>query len=310
MTPFELVAALMTVVALAGWLNVKTLHVPNGVAMLIAGFAGAGLLFALQRLFPQFEGWKEDLGLHQPNRFRLDGDRLHAGVPALRRRDAGRPGGDAKALAVGQRARHASVSQPRSCIVGTGLWLIAGGLGLPLPLAWALVFGALISPTDPVAVLATVRQVKFSTSLAGDPAGRGALQRRRRHRRFHRAARAGDGRGRHQSGTRRHRRRRPGAGRPVPRHGGKLARDPPHGDARRFRRRGRNVDRAGDGNLRGGAGDASERRDCRGRRRHAVRRRARQGGDAGTRPRPTSSGSGLWWTRYSTRCCFSCSASR
>jgi monovalent cation:H+ antiporter, CPA1 family len=59
MTPFELVAALMTVVALAGWLNAKTLHVPNGVAMLIAGFAGAGLLFALQRLFPQFEGWKE-----------------------------------------------------------------------------------------------------------------------------------------------------------------------------------------------------------------------------------------------------------
>lgn len=36
MNPFELVAALMTVVALAGWLNVKTLHLPHGVAMLIA----------------------------------------------------------------------------------------------------------------------------------------------------------------------------------------------------------------------------------------------------------------------------------
>jgi len=50
-------------------------------------------------------------------------------------------------------------------IVGTGLWLIARSLGLPLPLVWALVFGALISPTDPVAVLATVRQVKLSKSL-------------------------------------------------------------------------------------------------------------------------------------------------
>ena len=37
MTPFELVAALMAFVGIAGWINVKTLHLPNGVAMLIAG---------------------------------------------------------------------------------------------------------------------------------------------------------------------------------------------------------------------------------------------------------------------------------
>ena len=33
---------------------------------------------------------------------------------------------------------------------------IAGALGLSVPLIWALVFGALISPTDPVAVLAAL----------------------------------------------------------------------------------------------------------------------------------------------------------
>jgi NhaP-type Na+/H+ or K+/H+ antiporter len=55
MTPFELVAALMSVVALAGWLNVKTLHLPHGVAMLIAGLIGAGTLFVLQGVLPQFE---------------------------------------------------------------------------------------------------------------------------------------------------------------------------------------------------------------------------------------------------------------
>src|SRR6185295_6446807 len=59
MTPFELVAALMTVVALAGWLNAKTLHLPNGVAMLMAGLAGAALLFTLQWLFPSFAGGRE-----------------------------------------------------------------------------------------------------------------------------------------------------------------------------------------------------------------------------------------------------------
>ncbi len=164
MTPFELVAALMTVVALAGWLNAKTLHVPNGVAMLIAGFAGAGLLFALQRLFPQFEGWKEVSDYI--NRidfvstvtgymlaFLLFAGAMQVDLAEMRKRWM-----PVSALATFGVA--ASIG-----IVGTGLWLIAGGLGLPLPLAWALVFGALISPTDPVAVLATVRQVKLSTSL-------------------------------------------------------------------------------------------------------------------------------------------------
>ena len=164
MTPFELVAALMTVVALSGWLNAKTLHVPNGVAMLIAGFAGAGLLFALQRLFPQFEGWKEVSDYI--NRidfvstvtgymlaFLLFAGAMQVDLAEMRKRWM-----PVSALATFGVA--ASIG-----IVGTGLWLIAGWLGLPLPLAWALVFGALISPTDPVAVLATVRQVKLSTSL-------------------------------------------------------------------------------------------------------------------------------------------------
>ena len=164
MTPFELVAALMTVVALAGWLNVKTLHVPNGVAMLIAGFAGAGLLFALQRLFPQFEGWREVSDYIN----RIDFVSTVTGYMLAFLLFAGAMQVDLAEM----RKRWMSVSALATFgvaasigIVGTGLWLIARSLGLPLPLVWALVFGALISPTDPVAVLATVRQVKLSKSL-------------------------------------------------------------------------------------------------------------------------------------------------
>ena len=164
MTPFELVAALMTVVALAGWLNVKTLHVPNGVAMLIAGFAGAGVLFALQRLFPQFEGWREVSDYIN----RIDFVSTVTGYMLAFLLFAGAMQVDLAEM----RKRWMSVSALATFgvaasigIVGTGLWLIARSLGLPLPLVWALVFGALISPTDPVAVLATVRQVKLSKSL-------------------------------------------------------------------------------------------------------------------------------------------------
>src|SRR5690348_16629514 len=54
MTPFQLVGALMAMVALAGWINVKTFHLPHGVAMLIAGLVAAAALFGLQSLVPEF----------------------------------------------------------------------------------------------------------------------------------------------------------------------------------------------------------------------------------------------------------------
>src|ERR1700761_144577 len=54
MTPFALVAILMSLVALAGWANTMTLKLPHGVAMLLAGLAGALAVFALQWLVPQW----------------------------------------------------------------------------------------------------------------------------------------------------------------------------------------------------------------------------------------------------------------
>ena len=164
MNLFELVAALMTVVALAGWLNVKTLHLPHGVAMLIAGLVGASALFVLQWLFPQFEVGRQisDYINH------IDFVTTVTGYMLAFLLFAG-----AMQVDLGEmRRRWASVAALATLgvagsiiIVGIGLWFIAGKLGLPLPLSWALVFGALISPTDPVAVLATVRLVKLSKTL-------------------------------------------------------------------------------------------------------------------------------------------------
>ena len=44
-------------------------------------------------------------------------------------------------------------------IVGVAVWQAAALLGQPMTLAWAMVFGALISPTDPVAVLSTLKNI-------------------------------------------------------------------------------------------------------------------------------------------------------
>jgi len=164
MNPFELVAALMTVVALAGWLNVKTLHLPHDVARLIAGLVGASALFVLQWLFPQFEvGRQISDYINHINfvttvtgymlAFLLFAGAMQVDLSEMRRRWA-------SVAALATLGVAGSI-----IIVGIGLWFIAAQLGLPLPLSWALVFGALISPTDPVAVLATVRLVKLSKTL-------------------------------------------------------------------------------------------------------------------------------------------------
>jgi CPA1 family monovalent cation:H+ antiporter len=50
-------------------------------------------------------------------------------------------------------------------IVSSGIWLGAPLLGLNISLPWAFVFGALISPTDPIAVLAVVRDGTLAKSL-------------------------------------------------------------------------------------------------------------------------------------------------
>lgn len=50
-------------------------------------------------------------------------------------------------------------------IVGFGLWLLMPYLGVDLPLAYCLVFGALISPTDPIAVTGILKSANAPKSL-------------------------------------------------------------------------------------------------------------------------------------------------
>ncbi len=56
-------------------------------------------------------------------------------------------------------------------IVGAAVFFVMPVFGVPLPLPWALVFGALISPTDPVAVLGILRKVAVPPALEATIAG-------------------------------------------------------------------------------------------------------------------------------------------
>ncbi|MEO8223674.1 MAG: sodium:proton antiporter [Gammaproteobacteria bacterium] len=56
-------------------------------------------------------------------------------------------------------------------MIGIGFWAGAGAIGLEIPLIYGLLFGALISPTDPVAVIGVLKRAGASKSLETKIAG-------------------------------------------------------------------------------------------------------------------------------------------
>ena len=56
-------------------------------------------------------------------------------------------------------------------LVGMLAWLIFNGLGIHMPVIYCLIFGALISPTDPIAVLGVLKSVGVAKTLETKIAG-------------------------------------------------------------------------------------------------------------------------------------------
>ncbi|MEI9964341.1 MAG: sodium:proton antiporter [Caulobacteraceae bacterium] len=164
MSPFQLAALFLTLVAAAGWINAKALRLPAGVAMLAAGLIGAAALVALRRFAPGVAGVDQAVRVISevdfPQTvvgymlaFLLFAGAMQVDLGEMRRRRA----------AVWTLATLGVAAS--TALVGGGVWLAARALGFQLPLIWAMVFGSLISPTDPIAVLAAVRRGDLSRML-------------------------------------------------------------------------------------------------------------------------------------------------
>ena len=164
MSLFQLAALFLTVVAVVSWLNAKLLRLPPGVAMLAAGLIGAAGLYGLSVLAPGLPGVAKAVHVIAAVDFPetvvgyMLGFLLFAGAMQVDLHELKR-----RRLAVWTLATVGVLAS--TALVGGGVWLAARGLKLNLPLPWALVFGALISPTDPVAVLSTVKHGGLSSGL-------------------------------------------------------------------------------------------------------------------------------------------------
>ena len=164
MNAFELASIFISLVAAVGWANARTLRLAPSVAMLAVGVLGSLLLVtgrrlpyvspaadALSQLIGQVDFPKTVVGYMLA--FLLFAGAMQVDLGELRRRQ----GAVISLATLGVLAS--------TLIVGLGVWLGARALALPLNLPWAMVFGALISPTDPVAVLTTVREGALSKPL-------------------------------------------------------------------------------------------------------------------------------------------------
>jgi monovalent cation:H+ antiporter, CPA1 family len=161
---FDLAALLLTLSALFGWLNRRFVRLPHSIGLLILGLLASLLLVLLDLLFPAQHLYEEltralqqidftQVVMNGMLAFLLFAGALNLNLEAMRER----------AWPIALLALVATVIS--TAVVGAGLWGAAQAIGRPLPLSWALVFGALISPTDPVAVLSTLKNVDVPKAL-------------------------------------------------------------------------------------------------------------------------------------------------
>jgi CPA1 family monovalent cation:H+ antiporter len=162
---FDLVAVLLVLSALFAWINHRFIHLPNSVGLLVMGLvasltvAGIGVMLPGSPLVAELTAALRQIDftavvLNGMLAFLLFAGALGLDLGALRDR-----AGPVALLAV-------AGTLFSTAIVGVAFWLAAGALGRPLSLSWALVFGALISPTDPVAVMAMLKGVKLPPKIA------------------------------------------------------------------------------------------------------------------------------------------------
>ena len=167
---FEIAAVLLALSALFGWINHVILRLPHTIGLLVMALVASLVMLAAEQLFPSLglaETFQTTIGqidfyatvMEGMLAFLLFAGALHVDFEFLR--DQRWPIGLMATLGV-------LVS---TFIVGTGFWLLTDLLGSPVPYAWALVFGALISPTDPVAVLSLLKSINIPRALEAKIAG-------------------------------------------------------------------------------------------------------------------------------------------
>ncbi|MFC0589538.1 cation:proton antiporter [Novosphingobium aquiterrae] len=168
--PFDIAAVLILLAAALGYANHRLLKLPSAVGMTLMGalaslaIIGTGLAFPSWGLTPIVERFLASIDFHAALMegmlsFLLFAGALHVDWQDMRAN---------RAVIFGLATVGVVIA---TALVGLGAWWLSGLMGLGIPLVWALVFGALISPTDPVAVMAILKRAAVPPALQATVAG-------------------------------------------------------------------------------------------------------------------------------------------
>ena len=162
MNAFDLTALVLTLTALFGYLNYRFIKLPTSIGVMLIA-----LLFSLALIAAQHLGW--DTAAHAErilknidfNTTLMQGMLsflLFAGALNVNLEDLLR-----YKWSVGQFTVFGVLCS--TALIGFLSYGLFHWLGAPLPLVYCLLFGALISPTDPIAVLGLLKQLRAPKSM-------------------------------------------------------------------------------------------------------------------------------------------------
>lgn len=170
LSAFDAAAILIVLASGLGYINHRWLRLPASVGMTLMGAIASLIVIAIDRLTPsstlggQLAGLLGSIDFHRVLMegmlsFLLFAGALHVDWAHMRR-------GRLPILVFSTVGVILS-----TVIVGFGFHWISAAFGSQVPLAWCLVFGALISPTDPVAVMAVMKRAAMPATLQATVAG-------------------------------------------------------------------------------------------------------------------------------------------
>jgi len=170
MSIFSIGAILVGLSALFGYINHRFLHLPHTIGLVVIALAASLSIIGFDLIEPSVQIGQRVTGvlrqidfnetlMHGMLSFLLFAGAMHADFSALK----------ARRLTIGVMAVLGTLIS--TFVVGAVMWFLLGLFDLELPFIWALVFGALISPTDPVAVLSLFKTVEVPDTLQAKMAG-------------------------------------------------------------------------------------------------------------------------------------------
>ncbi len=170
MTIFDIAAVLLGLSALFGFLNHRFLRLPHTIGLVVIALVSSGAVVLIDLAFPALgialtvTGALSQIDFYKTVMHGMLSVLLFAGAVHVNFADLA-----ARKWAIGLLATVGLLTS--TVLVATVLWLAIAAFSEPIPFIWALLLGALISPTDPVAVLGILKTVSIPESLKAKIAG-------------------------------------------------------------------------------------------------------------------------------------------